>query len=213
VRGGLPALEPPRPLSPSEAEELWKRSGALLEGHFLYTSGRHGAHYLEKFRLLERPDWTAALVATWLERLPALARAEAVIGPTLGGTLLAYELARQVGGRALVAERGSPGEPRTLRRGFRLDPGTSVAVVDDVVTTGGSLLEVVALAESRRAELVGVAVLADRTGGALAGALNHPLTATLSLDLPSYAAEECPLCAQGVPIEEPRGSGGSARPA
>jgi orotate phosphoribosyltransferase len=121
--------------------------GAVLRGHFLLTSGRHSAVYFEKFRLLEQPALLERLVGAVLASLPreAVAAAQAVVGPTLGGVIVAYEAARQLGIRALYAER--EGDGRAFRRGSMLEPSTPALVVDDVLTTGTSIRETLALLE------------------------------------------------------------------
>src|SRR2546430_15637221 len=126
---------PERTLAPRDALQAFEAAGAFLRGHFVYTSGRHGADYLEKFRILEDPKTTTALAAMIANEFSPLTP-ELVAGPTTGGIILAYEVARQLGVNAVYVERGEPGG-RTLRRGFRIPPGARGLVVDDVVTTGG----------------------------------------------------------------------------
>jgi orotate phosphoribosyltransferase len=174
-----------------------------LRGHFVYTSGRHGADYLEKFRVLEDPVATTELAAMIAERFGPL-RPELVAGPTTGGIILAYEVARQLGVDAVYVERGEKGG-RVLRRGFEVPPGARVLVVDDVVTTGGSVVETEACIANAGGVVIGIGVLADRTAGRVA--TDVPFFACLTVDFPSYPPDACPLCAAGVPIAPPRGSG------
>ena len=185
------------------ARQAFESAGAFLRGHFVYTSGRHGADYLEKFRVLEDPQSTmklAAMIAGYFRSFgPQL-----VAGPTTGGIILAYEVALQLGIDAVYVERGDRGG-RVLRRGFEIPPGARVLVVDDVLTTGGSVAETRACITESGGRVVGIGVLADRTAGRTE--TDVPLFACLSLDFPSYAPEECPHCAAGVPIAPPRGSG------
>ncbi len=190
----------------SDAVALFERSGALLRGHFTYTSGRHGAEYLEKFRLLQDPEATTALCGLIAARF-AGAGVELVAGPATGGIILAYEVARQLGVRAVYAERGEAGN-RVLRRGFTVRPGERVLVVDDIVTTGGSVREMLACLAAAGGTVVGVGVLGDRTGGRLDVAV--PFFACLTVDFPSYAPAECPQCAAGIPVSAPRGSGAAS---
>jgi len=190
------------------ALQAFESAGAFLRGHFVYTSGRHGADYLEKFRILEEPGVTVQLAAMIAEHFRALG-VQLVAGPTTGGIILAYEVARQLGVDAVYAERGERGG-RVLRRGFAISPGTQVLVVDDVVTTGGSVAETQACIAESGGLVVGVGVLADRTAGRMK--TDVPFFACLSLDFPSYRPEECPLCAAGVPIAPPRGSGKKVAP-
>jgi orotate phosphoribosyltransferase len=186
-----------------DARRAFESAGAFLRGHFVYTSGRHGADYLEKFRILENPSATSALCAMIAERFRLL-RPQLVAGPTIGGVILAYEVARQLGLNAVYAERGEAGG-RTLRRSFEVEPKTRVLVVDDVVTTGGSLREMVTCVQDAGGEVIGIGVLADRTGGEVATEV--PFFACLTLDFPSYAPADCPLCQAGIPVSAPRGSG------
>src|SRR6202166_5048726 len=126
-------------MSDRDARRAFESAGAFLRGHFVYTSGRHGADYLEKFRILEDPRATTELAAMIVERFRSL-KPELVAGPTTGGIILAFEVPGQLGVDAVYVEGGEPGG-RVLRRGFEILPDTRVLVVDDVVTTGGSRLE------------------------------------------------------------------------
>jgi orotate phosphoribosyltransferase len=184
------------------AARAFESAGAMLRGHFIYTSGRHGADYLEKFRILENPQATAALAGMIAHNfLPS--QVELVAGPTTGGLILAFEVARQLGVNAVYAERGNDGG-RVLRRGFEVPPSARVLIVDDIVTTGGSLDAMVRCIQQAGGEVIGIGVLGDRTGG-LKG-ITIPFFACLTVDFPSYPADECPLCAAGIPLAEPRGS-------
>ena len=199
----MPEIDPQ-----SAARQAFESAGAFLRGHFVYTSGRHGADYLEKFRILEDPRATSELAAMIAKRFHPLAP-ELVVGPTTGGIILAYEVARELGIDAAYAERGDPGG-RVLRRGFEIAPGARVLVVDDVVTTGGSLLETTACIKEAGGEVIGVGVLADRTAGR--ARTDVPFFACLTVDFPSYRPDECPLCVAGVPTAAPRGSGTALSP-
>src|SRR5438445_3869249 len=128
---------PERTLARRDARQAFEAAGAFLRGHFVYTSGRHGADYLEKFRILEDPKATTALAALIAKEFIEL-RPELVAGPTTGGIILAYEVARQLGVNAVYVERGEPGG-RTLTRGFEIPPGASVPAVEPLVTIGGSV--------------------------------------------------------------------------
>ena len=189
-------------LRPGDAHRAFASAGAFLTGHFVYTSGRHGADYLEKFRILEDPKATTELASMIAERFRPLGP-ELVAGPTTGGIILAYEVARQLGVDAVYVERGERGR-RVLRRGFEISPGSRVLVVDDVVTTGGSVAETHACVSNAGGAVIGIGVLADRTAGR--AATEVPFFACLTLDFPSYAPDACPLCASGIPIAPPRGS-------
>lgn len=177
-------------MNEQEVEQILMQSGAILEGHFLLTSGRHSGRYVEKFRLLEQPGLTSQLCAALAEHFRPL-NVECVTGPVTGGIILAFEVARQLGCRAVYAERRREGEGFELRRGFKLRPGERVLVVEDIVTTGGSVRQVVETVRATGAEVAGVGLLVDRSGGKADFGCNtvHPL---LRLNIPSYAPDEVP---------------------
>lgn len=189
-------------MSDADARRAFESAGAFLRGHFVYTSGRHGGDYLEKFRILEDPRATTELAGMIAERFRPL-KPELVAGPTTGGIILAYEVARQLGVDAVYVERGDTGG-RVLRRGFEILPETRVLVVDDVVTTGGSIIETQACIARAGGAVIGVGVLADRTAGRVG--TDVPFYACLTVDFPSYTPDACPLCASGIPVAAPRGS-------
>ena len=180
----------------SDAERLLREAGAMLEGHFQLSSGKHSGLYVEKFRLLERPPQTDALcrmIADWAKGLDP----QLVSGPTTGGLLISYEVARYLGLRSIFAEKDEGGG-RSFQRGFTIAPGERVLVVDDVLTTGGSIRDAIDAVRGLRGEVVGVATIIDRSGGKVD--FGVPYFACLSLDLPVYAPDACPLCDQGVPL-------------
>jgi orotate phosphoribosyltransferase len=184
------------PATKQDAERLLREAGAMLEGHFQLSSGRHSALYVEKFRLLERPPQTDALcamVAEWAKPL----RAGVVAGPTTGGLIVSYEVARHLGLRSIFAESNDSGG-RSFERGFEIGQGERVLVVDDVLTTGGSIGDVLGAARARGGEPVGVAVIIDRSAGKVDFGL--PFFACLTLDLPTYEPNACPLCEKGMPL-------------
>ncbi|MDP9276254.1 MAG: orotate phosphoribosyltransferase [Chloroflexota bacterium] len=183
----------------TDVERVFRDSGALHEGHFILASGRHSPLYLEKFQVLQHPVETERLCAA----LASYARSldiETVAGPTTGGIILAHEVARQLGIRAIYAERRA-GAGREFRRGFALRPGERVVVVDDIMTTGGSVQETIDAVRSAGGEVAGAAVLVDRSGGG--AQLDVPIEALWRLEIPTYAPAECPLCAKGVPATHP----------
>ncbi len=206
----------------ARTEELFLRSGALKDGHFLLKSGKHSERYLEKFLVLQDPAATSELCAFWAARhrsQDGTPMVDVVAGPTTGGIVLAFETARQLGVRSIFAEevRDPDGTVRReLRRGFTIAPGERVLLVDDILTTGGSLLAMLPAVEAFGGEIVTCAVLADRSGGLatlespLTGR-SYPLRALWQLQLPAYdpGPETCPACAAGVPLHAP-GSTGAA---
>ena len=187
--------------APGEALELLKRAGAVLTGHFRYASGRHGPLYVEKFRLLEDPAATAGLCKPVPRRCARTASAprpgELVVGPTTGGVVVGYEMARQLGLHVFIAERSGEGDERALLRGFRVRPGQRALIVDDVLTTGGSLRQTIAAVERAGGQPVAVAVLIDRSGGRTDFGL--PFLAGMTLDIESYPPDDCPQCEAGEP--------------
>jgi len=181
-----------------EALELLQKAGALLTGHFKLSSGLHSDQYLEKFRLVENPAYCEPLCEEIAQRFRNDG-VEIVIGPTTAGILLAYIVARQLGVEARYAER--EGDVRKLRRGQALAPGTRVLIVDDILTTGGAIRECLGVAETHQATVVGVGVLGDRSGGTVEFGVR--LEAALTVTAATFAPESCPLCAQGLPIDQP----------
>lgn len=184
-----------------KAREIFKQAGALQEGHFLLSSGRHSATYWEKFSVLQYPAYTTTLCEKIASHF-AQERIEVVIGPTTGGIILAYEVARQLGTRGIFAERGTNG--RVLRRGFGIRPHERVLIVDDVLTTGKSVQEVVDLVNSYEGYIVGIGVLVDRSEEE--PYFGVPLISCLRAKDITYAPDECPLCIHGIPLVKPGSS-------
>jgi orotate phosphoribosyltransferase len=187
-------------IEPTEVERIFRDSGAFREGHFLLSSGKHSPMYLEKFWVLQWPKHTERLCAAIAERARGIGVAT-VAGPTTGGIILAHEVARQLGLRAVYAEREDGGTGRVLRRGFQLARSERVLVVDDIMTTGGSVQETFGAVRAGGGDVVAAAVLVDRSGGH--AQLGVPLHALWALDIPTYPADACPLCANGVPLTKP----------
>ena len=187
----------------TSVEEILRTTGAMMEGHFLLTSGLHSSIYWEKFRVLQYPHYTERLCRLIAEHFQSQA-VQMVAGPTTGGVILAYEVARQLGIRSIYAEK--QGEARVFRRGFTISPGERTLVVDDVLTTGGSLRDVISEVRRSGGEVIGAAVLIDRSQ--TAANLGVPLFGCYRTAAPSYKPEDCPLCAAGEPLQEPgRGQG------
>lgn len=189
------------PITPSEVEQIFLGSGAVLEGHFVLSSGKHSPRYLEKFQVLQWPRSTERLAAAIAERARDLG-AETVAGPTTGGIILAHEVARQLGLRAVYAECDEAGRGRVFRRGLRLRPGERVLVVDDIMSTGGSVDETIAAVRASGAAVVGVAVLADRSDRATRSG-EVPRIALWEVTMQAYEPDSCPQCAAGVPTTKP----------
>lgn len=184
---------------------LFRRSGALLEGHFRLSSGLHSPGYLQCALVLMRPRDSEALGAALAERVRALG-ATHVLSPALGGIVIGQEVARALDLPALFAERVDGA--LTLRRGFALEPSDRVLVVEDVVTTGGSTRETMQVARAAGATVVGACAIVDRSGGN--PGLDVPFHALLPMALPTYQPEACPLCAKGVGVVKPGSRPGAA---
>ena len=178
--------------------EIFKNSGAMLEGHFLLTSGRHSDRYLQCALVLQDPDVADKLCRVLAAQIPGK-KPDIVIGPALGGVTLAYEIARQLGSIGLFAERENG--VMTLRRGFKIPEGARVLVTEDVVTTGGSVREVIEVVKKLGGEVVGVASLVDRSNGQVD--FGVPFYSLLPLEVVSYPADDCPLCQTGSPAVKP----------
>ena len=181
----------------SDLEAELAARGALLRGHFQFASGRHGDTYIEKFRILQWPDLTGEMCGRIADAFRG--KANLVAGPTTGGVILSYETARHLGLRSVIAERADTGDGREFKRGFEIGPGDRVLVVDDILTTGGSIRDVLNAVRARGAEVVGVAVLVDRTGGATD--FGVPFFACLTVDISSWEPSQCRLCREGVPLQ------------
>jgi orotate phosphoribosyltransferase len=179
--------------------EKFRKAGALLEGHFIYTSGRHGRQFLQAARVLQYPDITGTLCKAMAD-LYKDEGIDLVVGPATGGIILAYETARHLGCRAVFTEKDEDGG-MALKRGFRLDAGTRVLVVEDIITTGGSVKKTISHLEDRGAEVVGVSVLIDRSGGEAAFECRFAPLAALNME--SWDPSNCALCTQEIPLIEP----------
>ena len=183
---------------------LFKERGALLEGHFLLSSGLHSPRYVQCARVLMDPVLATRLGAALADALRRLlpSAPSVVVAPALGGVLVAHEVARAFGVRGLFTERQDGA--MTLRRGFVLEPDEPVVVVEDAITTGGSTREVMDAVRAHGARVLAVGCLIDRSGGV---DLGIPLASLVRLDVPAYAADACPLCAAGSTAIKPGSRG------
>jgi orotate phosphoribosyltransferase len=181
-----------------ELLDLFRRSGALLEGHFRLTSGLHSSGYLQCALVLQHPEHAEALGRAIADRTRSL-RPTAVLSPALGGVVIGHEVGRALGVRALFAER-QDGE-LTLRRGFVIAENDRVLVVEDVLTTGGSTRETMQVARASGGQVVGAASIVNRSGGR--AAFDVSFASLLDVDLPTYEPDQCPLCAKGLPVIKP----------
>lgn len=181
-----------------EIIEIFTKTDAMLTGHFLLTSGKHSNRYFQCAQVLQHPHYTQALCQELAERFKDQA-IQTVIGPAMGGILVSYEVARALAVRSLFTERVNG--QMALRRNFSIQPGERVLVVEDVITTGGSVAEVIDVVKGMGGEVVGVGVLVDRSNGQ--AKLGVRTEALLTVTVETYEPENCPLCAAGRPAIKP----------
>ena len=183
-------------MTEKEVEDLLIETSAIMEGHFLLTSGLHSPRYVEKVNVLQKPVYTEKLCRAMAEKFKD-ANIETVVGPVTGGILLAHETGKALGTRAIFTERENG--KMTFRRGFTLHEGERVLIVEDIVTTGGSIREVIDVVKEHGGIPVAVSMLVDRSGGKATFG-DVPSTALLHMDVQTYQPDECPLCKQGIPM-------------
>jgi len=185
----------------ANAEEIFRKSGAVLNGHFVLASGLHSPVYWEKFQVLQYPGYTAELCRMIAKHFRDQ-KIQVVAGPTTGGIILAFEVARQLGVRGIFAEKTATRE-RAFRRGFDIAPGERVLIVDDILTTGGSIREVLAAVNGKRGQIIGIGILVDRSEQKID--FGVPLFSCHRAATITYKPESCPLCASGIPLVKPGG--------
>lgn len=186
-------------MTENEVLDIFIKTDALLNGHFLLTSGRHSNQYFQCAKVLQHPDLTSKVCSVIAEFFKSY-EIDTVISPAMGGIIVGYEVARQLGKKSIFTEREN--NIMTLRRGFSLSKNEKVLVCEDVVTTGGSVFEVIEIVKSFGAEVVGVASIVDRSNGKVD--FGYPYKSSLKLDVVSYTAEECPICKENkLPLVKP----------
>lgn len=186
-------------LSKEEAIEIFTQSKALLTGHFRLTSGKHSSQYMQCAQVLQYPHYAAKLCAHLAEKFKE-DNIDLVIGPAMGGIIVAYETGRALGLKSIFTERENG--VMTLRRGFVIEPGQRVLVCEDVVTTGGSVKEVIKIVQEKGGVVAGVGVLVDRSNGKVDFGVKTE--AVLSMEIVAYDPEDCPLCKEGkLPVVKP----------
>jgi orotate phosphoribosyltransferase len=189
-------------MTQDEVLKIFAENGALLTGHFLLSSGLHSPRYLQCALVLQTPpiaEQLGAALAAQVKANERIGAIELVIAPALGGVIVAHEVARSLGVRALFTERQDGA--MTLRRGFQIEPGERALVVEDVVTTGGSTREVMDVVRQRGGQVAGAGSLIDRSGGAVD--LGVPRHALAVLEVPTYQPDHCPLCREGSTAIKP----------
>jgi orotate phosphoribosyltransferase len=185
-------------MTESAVLDLFRRAGALHEGHFTLSSGLHSSGYLQSALVLQHPGHAERLGRALADKLRPLAPT-VVLSPALGGLVIGHEVGRGLGVRAMFAERQDG--VMTLRRGFTISPEDAVVVIEDVVTTGKSTRETIAVVSGTGARVVAAGALIDRSGGR--SGLDVPLHVLASLSLPTYQPDGCPMCAAGAPVVKP----------
>ena len=180
-----------------EILSIFKQSKALLEGHFQLTSGLHSPNYFQCAKVLQYPDYAGQLCGEIAARFKDT-KIGAVIAPALGGIVVGQEVGRQLHVRTMFTERKD--SIMQLRRGFEISSGEKILVCEDVVTTGGSVREVIEIVQQHGGEIVGVGVIVDRSGGK---SDFENLFATMTMQVVTYKPDDCPLCAKGIPVEKP----------
>jgi orotate phosphoribosyltransferase len=189
----------------SDVVNLLKESDAMLEGHFLLSSGRHSDFYFQCARLLQYPDRAAKALSNVAARIKAdiergALKVDAICGPAMGGIIVAYELGRQLGIPAFFTERDASGV-MSLRRGFTVEKGSHILIAEDVVTTGKSSGETAAVLEENGALVTSLACVVDRRAAGIE--VGWPLYAACKVEVATWESDECPLCKQGLPAVKP----------
>ncbi len=181
-----------------EILEIFHKTNALLEGHFLLTSGRHSNQYFQCAKVLQYPEHTTNICKIIADNFKDL-EIDTVISPAIGGIVVGQEVARQLNKRFIFAEREN--KNLTLRRGFEIKKDEKVLVCEDVVTTGGSVFEVIDIVKANGGKVVGVGMIVDRSNGKVN--FGVPQISTLQMEVISYLPEECPMCKEGIPAVKP----------
>jgi orotate phosphoribosyltransferase len=191
-------------MTESEILNIFKKSGALLTGHFLLTSRRHSDRYFQCAKVLQYPEYTELLCNMIVENFKKF-EIDTIIAPAIGGLVVGQEVARQLNKRFIFAERpasqGEENKKLSLRRGFTLDENEKVLVCEDVVTTGGSVFEAIDIVKSNNAKVVGIGYIVDRSNGNVDFGFNQ--FSTLKLEVVTYQPDECPLCREDIELVKP----------
>jgi len=185
-------------MTETEILNIFKRTGALLTGHFLLTSGRHSEKYFQCAKVLQYPEYTEKLCKMIADKFKNI-EVDTVVSPAIGGLVVGQEVARQLNKRFIFAERED--KKLTLRRGFSLEKDEKVLVCEDVVTTGGSVFETIEIVKRNNARVVGVGFIVDRSNGKVD--FKFPQFSTLKMEVVSYVPDECPLCREDIELVKP----------
>ena len=185
-------------MTETEILSIFKKTEALLTGHFLLTSGRHSDRYFQCAKVLQYPEYTEKLCKMISDNFRNV-DIDTVIAPAIGGLVVGQEVARQMNKRFIFAERED--KKLSLRRGFTIDEGEKLLVCEDVVTTGGSVFELIDIVKNNKAEVVGVGFIVDRSNGKVN--FGYPQFSTLKMEVVSYQPDECPLCREDIELVKP----------
>mgnify|MGYP006283823111 CR=1 FL=1 len=185
-------------ISEKRVLEILKKTNVLQKGHFVLSSGRHADKYLQCAQVLQYPQYANEL-AEGIAELWSEHNIDVVVGPAIGGIVISYAVGQALKTRAIFAERKQ--EKMKLRRSFNINPDEKILLVEDVVTTGGSVQEVIDMLEEKNADIIGISSMVDRSGGK--ASFDYPFKPLIQLDVTSYEAEECELCADEIPITKP----------
>ncbi len=177
-------------------KEILEKTGAILEGHFLLTSGLHSDKYFQMSLVFQYPDYGEIICKKLAESFKSK-KIDIVIGPAIGGIIISYQLAKILGSKSIFTEREN--EKMKLRRGFKIEKGENVLICEDVITTGGSVKEVIEIVEKEGGKIEGIACIVRR------GKVNfsYPLKSLIDSDVKNYLPDECPLCKSNIPIVKP----------
>jgi orotate phosphoribosyltransferase len=181
-----------------EILDIFYKTGALLKGHFLLTSGRHSETYFQCAKVLQYPQYSemvCSIIADYFRK----EEFDTVISPAMGGIIVGQEVARQLGKKSIFAERED--KKLVLRRGFQLEEGERVLVCEDVVTTGGSVFEVIDIVKNAGAKVIGAGYIVDRSNGKVL--FGVPQVSAMQMDVISYTQDDCPLCRENIPVVKP----------
>lgn len=187
-------------MTTNDVLQLFRDCGAYLKGHFRLTSGLHSPEYVQCALVLQHPEHAEQLGRELAEKLHAYRPIHTVAAPAIGGLIIGHEVARGLDARFIFTERDTEGK-MVFRRGFAVDPGERVAVIEDVMTTGGSSKEVVDALRAAGADVVAAGSIIDRSGGRID--LGVPRVTLATLQVITYPPEQCPLCQNGMPVEKP----------
>ncbi|OGV34028.1 MAG: orotate phosphoribosyltransferase [Lentisphaerae bacterium GWF2_45_14] len=185
-------------MTEDEVVKIFQKAGALLDGHFILRSGLHSSRFFQAALILQYPDIAEKLCAELAENFKGMG-VQTVISPAVGGLIVGQEVARALGVKAIFADKEN--DQLVLKRGFTISKGEKILVAEDVITRGGRILQAIELARSFGADVVGVAVIADRSSGN--ASIDVPLKSIIELELPTYQPDACPLCKQGIRLVKP----------